>query len=1079
MLLNQLFEAITRTGKGNTAVVGWGRGMGHKGHMMLASSVITKAKEMGGDPYFVVSKTVGKDDPITPDEKLAIYKKVFPQSGHIFQPATDEMPDLTRVLTNLNKQGYVNAVVVVGADQVKAFQYLKNYNGKADKSGNVAFNFDTLDVISRQETGDPSAGDEGPRATPMRQVLQDPTKSDKEQFIAWRDAMSPEIGDDEVRDLMMKAKTRMAGFAKPKKEGVTENWGIEKFAIPLPIGQYLAVGSDEFAPPGNYKSAEDLHDEVFDLIDAGVEPDAATVNPRSLLATQDWLGNAGGDDPLFDEYPDRPVVYKKAGKLYILDGHHRTTRAWRAGRPIAVYLFSDRPQQDLDESAGTYREIEFVCANPDFCDATERTIVVANSPGEAAIKFKAETPEAYIKDIVAMRQGVAEGSYTTEKQILTRIRQIMYDRKLSGTESNAGELHRLKQQLKDMRSQQGVAEGNDDDVWGPQGNFAGDVPVNLGGAVSKRLDIDDIVSYFGEKATILAMSKDRTVSRINLKSGITQNVKTSDLKRVGRGVSEGVPQPGPSSGAPKQFGPDAKIETRQMTVKDIISSVPGVPYYNNVVDDWDAKDYSWGVTKKVIEYATYLKDHPESLAKLPPAIVLNGKFEDGAHRVSAIWLLQQRMDPKNPLWKNAKLNVQFVKQGVAEGLDNKVAKHNAAVAKLPGGQAHRSNHPDILKTAPKGYSFSVSHKLVPDEQGVAEATGDEKFDTMMKKVAKTPTQAQRNAERIRQKREREEETRKHFANGGGLGTSPADKLSIRKGVAEGSEEAEKYRAQLLKTAPRVMDFLAKAVKGWRPSEQEMLDAIDTAYTVMKHTGDVKQAGKAMVDELNTLHRMSQGQSGVAESEKQSKSREMDLDWHYKNIINTKGLGDKAKKDTTDIYNKLKKKKEQGVAEGGSNAMADTAKRLANKDDGKVAKLRAAGDKRREDELKSRNIAKKDKSSKDQWGNFKEEVVRREEFEEARMSAAAKLGKAWDQQQAKSAASRERAKELLNPKKQDDKEKEVKANEEKQRLDPKCWKGYRKQGTKMKGGVRVNNCVKIGEGWENIMTETVNKLFRGK
>jgi hypothetical protein len=100
---------------------------------------------------------------------------------------------------------------------------------------------------------------------------------------------------------------------------------------------------------------------------------------------------------------------------------------------------------------------------------------------------------------------------------------------------------------------------------------------------------------------------------------------------------------------------------------------------------------------------------------------------------------------------------------------------------------------------------------------------------------------------------------------------------------------------------------------------------------------------------------------VAEGEKQSKSREMDLDWHYKNIINTKGLSDKAKKDTTDIYNKLKKKKEQGVAEAGSNAMADTAKRLANKDDGKVAKLRAAGDKRREEELKGRNIAKRNES----------------------------------------------------------------------------------------------------------------------
>jgi len=33
-------------------------------------------------------------------------------------------------------------------------------------------------------------------------------------------------------------------------------------------------------------------------------------------------------------------------------------------------------------------------------------------------------------------------------------------------------------------------------------------------------------------------------------------------------------------------------------------------------------------------------------------------------------------------------------------------------------------------------------------------------------------------------------------------------------------------------------------------------------------------------------------------------------------------------------------------------------------------------------------------------------------------------------------------------------------EEKTRLDPSCWKGYRKAGTKMKGGVRVNNCVPV-------------------
>ena len=36
------------------------------------------------------------------------------------------------------------------------------------------------------------------------------------------------------------------------------------------------------------------------------------------------------------------------------------------------------------------------------------------------------------------------------------------------------------------------------------------------------------------------------------------------------------------------------------------------------------------------------------------------------------------------------------------------------------------------------------------------------------------------------------------------------------------------------------------------------------------------------------------------------------------------------------------------------------------------------------------------------------------------------------------------------------------DEEKQRLDPKCWDGYKKQGTKMKGDKRVNNCVPVKE-----------------
>ena len=85
------------------------------------------------------------------------------------------------------------------------------------------------------------------------------------------------------------------------------------------------------------------------------------------------------------------------------------------------------------------------------------------------------------------------------------------------------------------------------------------------------------------------------------------------------------------------------------------------------------------------------------------------------------------------------------------------------------------------------------------------------------------------------------------------------------GVAEGSDHtAEAYRAHLIKTLPQIMKLFANVGKGWIPSREQMLSAVDNAYQVMKHTGDVKQAGKALMDELNTLYRMNQGRKGVDE-----------------------------------------------------------------------------------------------------------------------------------------------------------------------------------------------------------------------
>ena len=85
--------------------------------------------------------------------------------------------------------------------------------------------------------------------------------------------------------------------------------------------------------------------------------------------------------------------------------------------------------------------------------------------------------------------------------------------------------------------EKGVAEGDDDHIWGSQGRFAGDTHVNVGDVAMKMIQVGDIVKYFGQKAEVVAMSKDRKRARIT-RGGITQDVNTSDLTQLGQGMAE-------------------------------------------------------------------------------------------------------------------------------------------------------------------------------------------------------------------------------------------------------------------------------------------------------------------------------------------------------------------------------------------------------------------------------------------------------------------------------------------------------------------------------------------------------------
>ena len=228
---------MKRTGKSKIAVVGWGRGMGHTGHMYLADAVIEQAKAMKADPYFFVSKTVGKDDPIYPEEKIKIYQTVFPQYANIFMPQSD----LNNALKEVAGLGYQGVVVVVGKDQKNAFQYLE----RPDKTGTPvyqSFGFQKLRVISRQETPSKYAKLEGPRATPMREILMKPDASEQDKFEVWRRDMPEQLSDEQVLDFMNKAEQRMKALpSKTTKlkefydsiKPMLENVSVEKKAKTL------------------------------------------------------------------------------------------------------------------------------------------------------------------------------------------------------------------------------------------------------------------------------------------------------------------------------------------------------------------------------------------------------------------------------------------------------------------------------------------------------------------------------------------------------------------------------------------------------------------------------------------------------------------------------------------------------------------------------------------------------------------------------------------------------------------------------------------------------------------------------
>ena len=193
-------------------------------------------------------------------------------------------------------------------------------------------------------------------------------------------------------------------------------------------------------------------------------------------------------------------------------------------------------------------------------------------------------------------------------------------------------------------------------------------------------------------------------------------------------------------------------------------------------------------------------------------------------------------------------------------------------------------------------------------------------------------------------------------------------------------------------------------------------------------------------------------------------------------------------------------REQGMAEGSGGAQY---------------KIKSIGRDSKGDYYISPSTGKKVYKSGVKRGDHENPKTGEHKSVEEAMSAAVRMQRAWERQQAKSAASRKRGEELLNPKKKEEPKPEEKKTEmmdpdkfsgyPKNKLGPAahlkgttkrgahagdlvgetdkkkgadgkaCWDGYRYNGTENGS----DKCVKIGEAWEIEMSHAISKLFENR
>ena len=227
-----------------TAVITAGSFVGHKGHEQLINLVLDKADQEDGDPYVYISPSVGIDDPIPPEMKLATWQKLYPERSDIFQiwqEGGSPVKKIEKELVLPPDSPYKHIILMVGSDRYLGMKKWMDTLAKRMKDPRFPGSHNDVTFETIETSREEDQGGTGISFTQCRKALQLP---DAEALRYWTKAFDvKKLGVPWIKKLMDTARSvmKIKPSAKPDSEPANTPMATEPVNTPQEIKPNMSL----------------------------------------------------------------------------------------------------------------------------------------------------------------------------------------------------------------------------------------------------------------------------------------------------------------------------------------------------------------------------------------------------------------------------------------------------------------------------------------------------------------------------------------------------------------------------------------------------------------------------------------------------------------------------------------------------------------------------------------------------------------------------------------------------------------------------------------------------------------------